>query len=415
MRIAIAVLAIVACLFGIMLSARFGFSRLLGRGALLANSLPAADAAVRLSPLDPEAHRVRAMVLNRLQNPLEASTALESATSLRHRDDYLWLELGSAREEVGNLSGALAALDQAVYWAPYYAHTHWQRGNLLLRMGRRAEAFVELRTAATANPKYLPNLIDLAWGVAREDVRVTEQLITIKDEQERRAFVWFLARKGKGKEAVDQLLSMPTQLTTKDKDELVRLLIASKSFREAFELWVDSYDPAKVPVPAIFNGGFEQPLMLDKTGFSWIVSPEQTKNKLAIDVSEKLSGEKSLQISLDGNWDPGTPLLSQTFLVDPAQNYRVSFGLLTKNLATGGPPVITVSDATTDRLFGKSDSFPATNSWITLSFEFTTLQTSEAAVIRLQRNNCDSAPCPIFGVLWLDEIRIEQTKPTTKH
>jgi hypothetical protein len=42
-----------------------------------------------------------------------------------------------------------------------------------------------------------------------------------------------------------------------------------------------------------------------------------------------------------------------------------------------------------------------------LNFTFTSLATTEAAVIRLQRNNCDASPCPIFGVLWLDEIQIQ--------
>jgi hypothetical protein len=49
-----------------------------------------------------------------------------------------------------------------------------------------------------------------------------------------------------------------------------------------------------------------------------------------------------------------------------------------------------------------------------LSFEFTTLPASEAAIIRLQRNNCDSSPCPIFGTLWLDQFRIEQIESVSQ-
>ena len=74
---------------------------------------------------------------------------------------------------------------------------------------------------------------------------------------------------------------------------------------------------------------------------------------------------------------------------------------------TGGPPLFTVSDATTNQLLGKSENFPSTESWRMLSFTFTSLATTEAAVIRLRRNNCDESPCPIFGVLWLDEINIQ--------
>jgi tetratricopeptide (TPR) repeat protein len=373
-RSAVAILAIGFCLFLIQASARFGFSRLLSRYALIANSIPAADEAVRLSPFDPDAHRARATVLNRLQLTAEASKSLESATSLRYRDDYLWLELANTREEIGDTPGALAAFDQAVRWAPYYAHTHWQRGNLLLRMGRYDEAFAELRTAAAANRSYVPNLIDLAWGVSRNDLNTTKQLIQLNDDRER--------------------------------STLIRFLASRKALRDAFEVWSGSDSTGS---PTLFNGGFEDQILLNDATFGgWTLAPEQTKNKLAIDVTEKFAGTRSLQISLGGEWNPGTSLLSQTVIVEPNKTYRVFVSVKTKDLVTGGPPVFTVNDGVNNQLLGKSESLPTgTTSWVKLQFEFTTLATSEAAVIRLQRNNCDSSPCPIFGTLWLDEISIE--------
>ena len=38
-------------------------------------------------------------------------------------------------------------------------------------MNHANEAFVDLRQAAAANPKYLPNLIDLAWGISKGDLK----------------------------------------------------------------------------------------------------------------------------------------------------------------------------------------------------------------------------------------------------
>jgi tetratricopeptide (TPR) repeat protein len=365
------VLGILMCLFLMQAAGRIGLSRLVARYALIADSIEAADEAASLSPSDPEIHRTRAAVATRLQMHAEAVSSLEIATRLRQRDDVLWLELGNAREEVGDTKGALAALDQAVRWAPYYAHTHWHRGNLLLRMGRFDEAFGELRTAATGNKNYLPNLIDLAWGISKGDVNRTEELIEIKDDHQRLAFVQFLTRK--------------------------------RQFRGAYSVWSSV---AEVGAPHLFNGGFEEPLVFDGLELGrWVLSHD-AKNKLAIDVSEKFTGTRSFQITLDGNWNPVTPLLSQTVLVDPSKTYRVSFSLKTKDLVTGGPPLFTANDATNNQLLGKSETFPSTDSWRTLNFTFTSLATTEAAVIRLQRHNCDASPCPIFGVLWLDEIQI---------
>lgn len=374
-RVALAILALASCLYLIQASARIGFSRLLSRYALISNSTAAADAAVTLSPSDPDAHHARSTIFSRLRNPAEAAKSLETATRLRPRHDNLWLELGNARESLGDTAGALAAFDQAVRWAPYYGQTHWQRGNLLLRMGRYDEAFAELRTAASADPRYFPNLIDLAWRVSRSELNVAEKWIDVNDDGQRRAFISYL--------------------------------FSAKAFREAFDLWASS-EPIRTP--AIFNGGFEDQNILREPGFGgWVSSTDRDKNRLAIDVSEKFEGTRSLQVTFSGNWTPGTPLLAQTVIVKPSTRYRIYFRVRTKDLVTGGPPLFTVTDASSNEQLGKSEDFSsATTDWTRLSFEFTTPANAEAAVIELQRNNCDPAPCPIFGVLWLDEISIEQ-------
>src|SRR6185369_15534503 len=408
MRVALSVLGILCCLFLIQASARFGVSRMFTRYALAMNSIEGADQAVQLGPSDSEAHRARATIFNRLQKPDEAAKSLQRATAFRYRDDYLWIELGNTREELSDTDAALAAMDQAVRWAPYYAHTHWQRGNLLLRMGRANDAFTDLRRAALANPRYAPNLIDLAWGISRNDLITTESLLDIKNDNERLALIRYLARNGKGREVRDEVHLLTDPRSVESINELARLLFDAKAFNESFALLHPGETFHK---RFLLNGDFEEPLVLNESGFDWIIAPQQ-KNRLAIDVSEKSSGAKSLQINLDGSWTPGTTLLSQTFIVKAASTYRLSFAVKTKDLVTGGPPVIVVTDATNNQLLGKSESFPtATTPWTKLTVNFTTLPTSQAAVIRLQRNNCDSSPCPIFGTLWLDEFYVVQTEP----
>lgn len=409
MRVALTILCIAFCLFLIQASARFGFSRMLARYALIENSIPATEQAAKLTPSDPEVHRSRATILNRLQNPSEAAQSVATATSLRYRDDTLWIDLANTREDLGDTAGALAALDQAVRWAPHYAHTHWQRGNLLLRMRRPAEAFAELRLATTANPAYTPNLIDLAWGISGENINTTESALEIKDDPTRLALIRYLARKGKGREVADQLGKLSQSPSAETQTEFARLLLAAKAYREAFDLWRAINHNTQLPI----NGGFEEPIAFNDAGFGWIIAADQ-KNHVAIDVTEKFGGAKSLQITFDGPWTFGAPPLSQTVVVDPGKTYRLSFAVRTKDLVTGGPPSIVIIDPNNNELLGKPENLPtATTPWRTLNLTFTTTTTSQAVNIRLLRNTCDSSPCPIFGTLWLDEFRIEQTEPTS--
>ncbi len=403
MRIGISVLAIAACILLILAAARIGFSRLLSKYALVADSMPAADEAVKLAPSDPDAHRARAGVLNHLRLPAEGKKELEIAASLRSRDDYLWLELGNARDQLEDSEGALAAVNQAVRWAPYYAHPRWQRGNLLLRMGRYEEAFADLRAAAASNGNFVPNLIDVAWGLVDGDAKRTEELVQINDDKARLAFVRFLSRKGKGPDVVDQVRLLKVPLSEQNRRDLIRQLLGSKLYRAAFDLGNRREEPA------ISDGGFEKPLGFDKADLGWVVSREDSKISLALDVSEPLTGTKSLQIRFAGASNPNLSVLSQTIIVKPQKRYRIRFAVRTKDLVTGGLPLISVSDALSNELLASSDNFPSsTNSWRPMEIEFSSLPTSEAIAVELRRNNCSSSPCPIFGTLWLDEFSIEE-------
>ena len=387
-------------------AARFGFARLLGKYAVVASSLPAADRALLLAPGDAEVFRARARVLNRLQRHDEARRSLEAASSLRYRDDYLWLELGSTRDDVGDTNAALAAFDQAVRWAPYYSHTLWQRGNLKLRMGRYDEAFADLRAAAVSKQSLMPSLIDLTWGLARGDVKTVEQLLQINNDNDRLAFAQFLAQKGKGTECIEQVRLLGVPLSDENRLELVRQLIAEKAFHPAFELWRTD---AALKSPVILNGGFEEPIELAGTdkGFGWSMfgKPEP---KVARDESEKFGGRISLLLRFNGDWKAPAQTISQRIVVEPEKRYRISFAVKTKDLVTGGPPAIAVKDAANDQLLAQSEPFStSTTNWQKMGFEFSTAAGTQAIVVEFTRVENSCTPCPIFGELWLDDFLIE--------
>lgn len=400
-RVAFALLAIAVCLLLMREAARIGFSRLLTRYALTTNSLPAADQAVQLTPGDPDAHRARALILNRLSRPAEAVAELERAISLRAGQADLWIELGNTREELGDNEGALSALDHAVRAAPYYAQTHWQRGNLLLRLGRYDEGFVDLRQAAASNRKYLPNVFDLAWGLSI-NAKEAEDFLDLRNDSDRLQFARFLAKKGKGADVVDQIRLLDTRLSDENRDELMRLLNASRSSDGIVGLVTESKK-----IDEILNNGFEEPLFVKGSALVWVVQPVGSKPTLALDVSEKASGQRSLQVTFDGEWDAGTPLLSQTIAVKPGAVYSLSFAVKTKDLVTGGPPRIVLTDAKNNQILVKSDPFPSPSApWLTVIVDFK--PQSESVVVSLRRDSCNAPQCPIFGVVWLDDFALQK-------
>jgi tetratricopeptide (TPR) repeat protein len=387
-------------------AARFGYARLLGKYAVAARSIAAADQAVALAPADAEVHRARARVFRHLHDSREARNSLEIASRLRYRDDYLWLELGSTREEVGDTSAALAAFDQAVRYAPYYAHTYWQRGNLKLRMSQFNDAFADLRAAAASRKSFTPTLIDLAWGLSRGDAKTAEQLIQISTDQDRFVFARFLAQKGQGKESVAQFRLLVAGRSDENRRQLVGELMAAKAFREAFELWRTE---SSLKPPVILNGGFEDRIDLTSldSAFGWLVFGK-SEAKIVRDESEKLSGRASLLLGLNGNWKAPAETIIQKIVVDPERRYRISFGVKTKDVVTGGPPAIAIKDAGNDQRLGESQAFPTPSSdWQRMSFEFSSRPETQAIVLEFTRLAGACSPCPIFGEVWLDDFVIE--------
>jgi hypothetical protein len=296
--------------------------------------------------------------------------------------------------------------------ADYYAQPRWQRGNFFLRIRKYDEGFADLRRAAESNPALLPNLIDLAWGLSKGDARLAEQLIQPKSDKERATFARFLARKGNSQEAVAQLRGL--ELTAdENKGDIVKQLISRNAFREAYEIWrTDKLGTTDRTPPSIYDGGFEGSVSPDETGFGWRVSRSLPGIRLAVDSSQPHSGSRCLLIEFLGDSNPSAPIIYQLGIVEPSTHYRLSFAARTKDIVTGGLPMVIVNDVTSEgkRLGHTPRVKQDVNDWEIFTCEFSTSPTTQAVTISLQRESCTTSPCPILGSLWLDSFSLEAVR-----
>ena len=94
----------------------------------------------------------------------------------------------------------------------------------------------------------------------------------------------------------------------------------------------------------------------------------------------------------------------------PTTSYRVSFAARTQEIVTGGPPLAVVSDfAGSRKRLGESPLIDQKSSdWQVVSFNFQTEPKTEVITVSIQRRNCTTVPCPIFGSLLLDSFSIEE-------
>lgn len=419
-RLIIPAIGLLLCLWGFWNAGRSGLSRLLSKYALATTAtatplITPADEAAQLTPNDPEAHFSRAQVLWSGGLISEAGQEYERATSLRPRDYYLWMMLGTARDQVEDEKGALAALAEAVRMAPFYAKPRWQYGNVLFRAGQREEAFKEMRRAALSDQTFLPNMIDLAWGASNNDPVVTEQLIQPERKQWRVALARFFARHGRPAESL-KLYRAAGTLAETERRLLISELLAAKGFAEAYEVWAAVGNAAQGQAPQsglahITNGSFETQLSFDETGFGWQFERSPDTLQFSLDTAEPRAGSFSLRLDWNGNAPANTPVTTQLVLVEPNTRYQLSFAVRTKEIVSAGLPLLVVIDKSSsdNRVLKTSELLPKGNSnWQDYAVDFTTGSDTRAVLISLQREACGPDPCPIFGQLWLDNFSLRK-------
>jgi Tfp pilus assembly protein PilF len=415
----LAFVSLLCCLTGIWLVGRAGLTRTLTEYVLKANfidpanapsTLPAANMVVSLSPSDPEAHHARGIALSNTEQFDEAIQELERATSLRPRHYLLWMKLGSAREQNGDQQGAVAAFSESVRLAPLYAQPRWELGNALFRMGRAGEAFEEMRRSAASDPTLLPLLIDLAWGAYGDDAQSVLNAINPQTNSARMALARSFAKRGNTSESI-KLFRASGGASAAERRSLISELINSKRFAEAYKVWSSGQNnvESKSGTATINDPGFEGRISFNDPGFGWQPRPANQTLNVSLDTENPHGGAQALRLHWSGDSNPSTPALTQLILVEPNKRYQLGFWGRTHEIVTGGLPLVVVKDANSSdgRVLGQSSMLSqGTSGWQHYVVDFSTADQATAILIVLQRQNCSSGPCPIFGRLWLDEFSL---------
>jgi hypothetical protein len=395
------------CALAIWESVRIGSARTSALNALRTNDVVAAERAVRRLPGDAEGHAARGVVLQRTENYAEACREFERAVQLRPRDYFLWIMLGVTRDLNGDQVNGVAALRQSLVLAPSYAKPRWLIGNLLLRTGEIDEAFQQLRIAEESNGALTPSVIDLAWGISKNDPAKTVELIQPQTDNARLALAVFLAAHKQGAAALDQFRQTSYQ-SAAVADQLVRRLIESRSFVEGYEVWTKSHCSSCRP-GSIVNGSFEEDIEIDSQGFGWQVPANINGVTMSVDTAEHEHGAKSLRIDFHGNTYTQTGLVSQLMLVTPGSRYRVSLHALTKSLVSASPVTVRVIDESDDKSLSltqlsiRSDAL----GWQPYSLYFTSGPNTRVVRFVVNREDCVNNPCAAFGTLWLDSFFLD--------
>jgi tetratricopeptide (TPR) repeat protein len=381
--------------------------------------LDLASTAVGLAPNDPFTQwtlgglETKSLPFDQLP---EAIRHYEAAVRLSPNDYRLWMDLGHARAQAGEMKAGEEALRRAVELAPSYSFPRWYLGNLLVRDGRIDEGFAELRRAGDGDATLRPQIFNLAWRVYGEDVDAVRE--ALGDSVEARVQ---LAASLIGLGRVDDAVRLWSSLSAAEKKEqseagkaLLKSLFDAKRFRAALEIernLAPENLANEIAVGKFRNSGFESDVgEAGASVFDWNVetSPQA---QAAIDKGNRHAGERSLRVFFNASAELPFNNIRQLVVVDSGASYRFNCYARTEDLKSAVTPVIEILDAASGAVLATTAPLPVgKNDWLMVSADFKTGAKTEAVLVRTARAACESAAaCPIFGTIWYDDFNLQRT------
>jgi tetratricopeptide (TPR) repeat protein len=390
------------------------------------------DRAVAYAPSNPLVVAARGKyLLYRAEPPREeeAIAELQRATLLAPRDYRFWLELGRAYENTGKTDLAEKALRRSVELAPRYFETRWAFANFLLRAGKTDVALDELRVAVELSGGIAPfpnhaatmNALNTVAGVLGNDFDALRGIVPA-DSVSQIYLAEFLANH----DALDQALEIWRRSSADEHGHYRRLLFqllpvtqSKGRFAEMREIWqslmaLEGGDLDDSAGNLMINSGFELPPLSDKyptlasppTGFDWTVRhhPEVAARR---DRLERHAGSYSLRLSFNSAMSSEFENVSQLILVEPAQTYRLSYFVKSKQIPSQEPPYVEIADAMDPASFNLRSPAPSgTTEWVEQSLVFSAPENTRAVRLTIRSPRLGVVDRLRIGEVWFDDFKL---------
>ncbi len=402
---------------GAMLLLGFGFSIKWFFGNSISSQAQRLDVAQygeSLAPHDPQSHYILGLIYEKSFLPEDQPKSLEEfelAIAESPFDFRLWLSLGRARERNGDVDGAFVALNRARQLAPGNAQVLWAYGNVLLRQGKRQEAFVQMRLAVAADPKYASAAANTAWQIFGGDLSLVRKTIG-NSPSVNAALAVFLAGNKQYDEAFAIWKTLPDDQVRGDlrenSESLQNSLMKANLFVAALTIQskLENPDEQVFKVGEVANGGFEESVKTDGAAiFEWQIA-QGSQPRISVDNSVKHSGAHSLVFSFSSTKQDEFRSVKQTVALQGGSSHSLDF-FYKSELSSDSTLKIEVVDATgASGVLGSSPRLDKQTDWQKVSINFELPTNSQGVEIRFIRDGCTSAVCPLKGKIWFDDFKM---------
>jgi tetratricopeptide (TPR) repeat protein len=374
------------------------------------------ERAVQLEPGDPRNwYLLGRSYLYDLEQP-DAQRALEALRRAVALDPYsseALVDLANAYDSEGAATKARETFLAAKRVYPLSADVAWSYGNFLLRQGDRDGAFREIHKAVELDPKRASEAFSLALRV-QPDVNLLLDQAVPATTKVYLAILQSLSSAGDldaARLVWNRLVALNQKVPMSEMVAYFNELFRQRRGSEAGELWaqaVSIMQHAPPPDPQeslIWDGGFESGYT--GGGFAWHFTAATRNVQIAIDTSEKHSGERSLRILFNGrenlNFEDGCHYI----LPQPGQRYLLSGWIRTQSLTSSEGvrlQIFVFTPTANESLL--TEEVNGTQGWRQVQLEWTAPPGASFGSVCARRVMSDQPGADIQGAAWIDDVSL---------
>jgi len=369
------------------------------------------EKAVALAPRNATYHDLlcRSMIFVS-QETERAVDQCKKASELNSYSSSIWLDLAQAYYSAGNNQLTTSAIQKALVVDPTTPDTAWSAANFFLVQGNTSEALKQFAVVLREDPSLAPPTLNVCWQSLHDINRIQSILPPIPNVY--LAFIQILLSASEPNSARQLWLALMQLKTSFDYHQslfYVDSLLQAGAVAEATDAWRQLASRSKAlqaysqPDNLIMDASFNEEIL--NSGFDWRYTPKP-KIMLTLDMAESHSGDRSLKLVYsESGGDAG---IFQYIAVQPGTRYRLSAWVKSEDLETANGPMLTVSDAYSNEIYGSLPETIGTSAWHSMQAEVQTGSATKLVTLAVLRHPAETR---IQGKFWIDDIRLEPLSP----
>jgi tetratricopeptide (TPR) repeat protein len=325
---------------------------------------------------------------------------------------HYWMDLGTAREETGDIAGAREAFERARAVYPASAEVTWNYGNFLLRQEEYPAGFSQIQQAVRADPTLLPLAISRTWRSNRDVNLLLDRVLPADVDAYFQALDFFATnhQADAGLAVWQRLLTLGKPFPVSRAFPFLDELIADNRGGDSRVVWSQALAAAGIPheEPAggslVWNGDFAHDFLNGGLDWRWV-----PLLGVAIDFESAPPsyGARSIRLDFGGGTNVALDEPGQQVPVEPLRAYHFHAYVRTEAISTESGIRFAITDlhggGATSLL---TENLEGSHPWTAVEGDITTGPETHFLFVRLYR-----APSRLFdnklsGSAWVADVSL---------